>query len=203
MKLYYATGTCSLGPRIVAHEVGLDLISQKVDIKKHITDDGDDYQLINPKGYVPALELQDGSLLTEGIAIMQYLANQAASQSLVPQPGSFAYFQLQEWLTFISTELHKMFSPWLFHPEYGSDAQRVSTQKICERFKLVNEHLGRKTFLLGSDFSLADIYLYTIARWSDLFNIPLTPYPKLDDYLNHIAERPTVKAAMKSEGILN
>ncbi|WP_037341967.1 glutathione binding-like protein [Salinisphaera sp. SPP-AMP-43] len=202
MKLYYATGTCSLAPRIVAHELDIELDSEKVDIKKHVTETEADYLQINPKGYVPALELENGELLTEGVAIMQYMVNSVASQQLVPSQDDLQYFRLQGWLTFISTELHKMFSPWLFHPEYGSEAQRVATQKICERFSFINGHLEANAYLLGEMFTLADIYLYTISRWSDLFRISLSPYPKLKAYLNGLGDRSTFKLAMNSEGIV-
>lgn len=201
MKLYYATGTCSLGPRIVAHELDIELESQKVDIKKHQTDSGRDYRYINPKGYVPALVTDDDYLLTEGVAIMQYLADQASSADLTAELGSLSFYQLQEWLTFISTELHKMFSPWLFHPEYGSEAQRVATQKICERFKQIDAHLEDKQYLLDNKLSLADIYLFTIVRWAALFKIELTPYRNLSSLLERVSNRSAVKSAMRAEGI--
>lgn len=201
MKLYYATGTCSLGPRIVAHELGIELESQKVDIKKHQTDNGSDYWHINPKGYVPALVTDDGYLLTEGIAIMQYLADQEVPASLNAERGTASFYKLQEWLTFISTELHKMFSPWLFHPEYGAEAQWVATQKIRERLELINTHLGGRKYLLDNTFSLADIYLFTIVRWASLFNIELTSYRNLSSFLERISNRSAVKSAMRAEGI--
>lgn len=201
MKLYYATGTCSLGPRIVAHELDIELESQQVDIKKHLTENGRDYLSINPKGYVPALVTDDGYLLTEGIAIMQYLADQASSNTLVIERGSSPFYRLQEWLTFISTELHKMFSPWLFHPEYGSEAQRVAMQKIYARFEIINAHLEDKQYLLDDKFSLADIYLFTILRWADLFEIDLTLYRNLSVFMEHVSNRSAIKSAIRAEGI--
>ncbi|SOC55090.1 glutathione S-transferase [Chromohalobacter canadensis] len=202
MKLYYATGTCSLGPRIVAHELGIELESQKVDIKKHQTDNGSDYWHINPKGYVPALMTDDGYLLTEGVAIMQYLADQGSPTNLNAERGSSSFYQLQEWLTFISTELHKMFSPWLFHPEYGSEAQRVATQKIYERFEIIEEHLEDKQYLVDDEFSLADIYLFTVVRWAELFRIELASYRNLSRLLEKIFNRSAVQSAMRAEGII-
>lgn len=201
MKLYYATGTCSLGPRIVAHELGIELESKKVDIKKHQTDSGRDYWHINPKGYVPALVTDDGYLLTEGVAIMQYLADQAFSGGLTAERGTAAFYMLQEWLTFISTEVHKMFSPWLFHPEYGAEVQRVATQKIYERFEIIDAHLKEKQYLIDDKFSLADIYLFTIVRWVELFNIELASYRNLSSLLERISNRSAVKSAMQAEGI--
>lgn len=202
MKLYYATGTCSLGPRIVAHELGIELESQKVDIKKHQTDNGSDYWYINPKGYVPALMTDDGYLLTEGVAIMQYLADKEVTASLNTQRGTSVFYKLQEWLTFIGTELHKMFSPWLFHPEYGAEAQRVATQKIYERFEIIEEHLGDKQYLVGDEFSLADIYLFTVVRWAKLFSIELASYRNLSSLLERIFNRSAVQSAMRAEGII-
>jgi glutathione S-transferase len=201
MKLYYATGACSLGPRIVAHELGFELEYQKVDIKKHQTDNGRDYWHINPKGYVPALVTDDGYLLTEGVAIMQYLADQTFSGDLSVERGTTPFYMLQEWLTFISTEVHKMFSPWLFHPEYGAEAQRVATQKIHERFEMIDAHLEGKQYLIDDKFSLADIYLFTIVRWAGLFNIELASYRNLSSFLERISNRSAVKSAMRAEGI--
>lgn len=202
MKLYYATGTCSLGPRIVAHELGIELEFQKVDIKKHQTDNGSDYWYINPKGYVPALMTDDGYLLTEGVAIMQYLADKEVPASLNAEHGTSVFYKLQEWLTFIGTELHKMFSPWLFHPEYGAEAQRVATQKIYERFEIIEEHLKDKQYLVGDEFSLADIYLFTVVRWAKFFSIELASYRNLSRLLERIFNRSAVQSAMRAEGII-
>lgn len=201
MKLYYASGTCSLAPRIVAHEAGLDLDAEKVDIGKHVTEDNADYTRINPNGYVPALRLDDGTLLTEGVALVQYLADLAPDSGLAPAAGSMERYRLQAWLTFISSELHKMFSPWLFHPEYGEQAQNVVKGKIAERFTCVDRHLEDHSFLLGATFSVADAYLFTIARWSDLFAIDLVSWPALAAYLDRIAARPAVRSAMRAEGL--
>ncbi len=201
MKLYHAPGTCSLAPRIVAHEAGLTLDAEKVDIGKRVTEGNADYTRINPNGYVPALRLDDGTLLTEGVAIVQYLADLAPDSGLAPAAGSMERYRLQAWLTFISSELHKMFSPWLFHPEYGEQAQNVVKGKIAERFAHVDRHLEDHPFLLGTTFTVADAYLFTIARWSDLFAIDLAPFPALAAYLDRVAARPAVQAAMRAEGL--
>ncbi|WP_440855252.1 glutathione binding-like protein [Salinisphaera sp. RV14] len=145
------------------------------------------------------MELDNGMLLTESIAIMQYLALLSEEQNLIAPLTSFDFFKQEEWLAFISSELHKMFSPWLFHPEYGSDAQRVATQKIYARFNYIDAHLAESSYLVGDQFSLCDIYLFTIARWSSLFEINLAPYPRLPTYLERIAKRPAVQAAIETE----
>ncbi len=139
MKLYYATGTCSLSPHIVAAEAGIPLDLERVDIGKtpRLTEKGNDYSEINPLGYVPALRLDDGTVLTEGVAIAQYLADLEPESGLAPRPGTRERVQLQSWLNFIATELHKMFSPWLFHPDYGAQAQGVARAKIADRLAFV------------------------------------------------------------------
>lgn len=201
MKLYYATGTCSLAPRIVAHEAGIALDDERVDLGRHRTTNGGDYIRINPNGYVPALALDDGELLIEGAAIVQYLADFAPASGLAPAAGTRERDRLQQWLTFIATELHKMFNPWLFHPEYGAEPQEVVRRKITERFGRIEDHLADRDYLLGDCFSVADAYLFTIARWSRMFEIDLTPYPRLVNYLERIAARPAVADAMRAEGI--
>jgi glutathione S-transferase len=204
MKLYYAPGACSLSPHIVAREAGIPLDLEKVDLKAspHRTESGVDYAQISPKGYVPALELEDGSLLTEGPAIVQFLADQAPVSGLAPPPGAVERYRLQEWLNFVSSELHKMFSPWLFHPEYGEQAQEVVRDKIRERFALVDRHLADSTFLLGERFTVADAYCFTIVNWSRLMRIELAPYPNLKAYMERIAARPKVQEALRAEGLL-
>lgn len=204
MRLYYAPGTCSLSPHIVAREAGIPLDLEKVDIKArpHRTESGVDYSRINPNGYVPSLELNDGSLLTEGVAIVQFLADLAPDSGLAPPTGTFERYRLQAWLTFISAELHKMFSPWLFHPEYGEQAQAVARDKIAVRLARLDEHLSSSAFLLGDRFTAADAYCFTIVSWSNLFHIDLEPYPNLDVYQEQIAARPKVREAMQAEGLL-
>jgi glutathione S-transferase len=203
MKLYYATGTCSLSPHIVAIEAGIPLELEKVDIGRspHRLSSGVDYATVNPKGYVPALALDDGTLLTEGVAIVQYLADLAPESGLAPAPGSEQRYRLQEWLTFISSELHKMFSPWLFHPEVGAPAQQAARAKIAERLAFVDRHLAGNEFLLGQRFTAADAYLFTIVGWSDFVGVELAAYPSLKTYMSRIAGRPAVREAMAAEGM--
>jgi glutathione S-transferase len=204
MKLYYATGTCSLAPHIVAREAGRALEIERVDIQSqpHRTEGGTDFTGINPKGYVPALRLDDGQVLTEGVAIMQYLADLAPDAGLAPPAGTIERYRLQEWLTFISSELHKMFSPWLFHPEHGELAQEAANAKIADRFAFLDRHLAAERYLLGERFSAADAYAFTIVGWSRLARIDLGPYPSLAAYMDRVAARPGVQAAVQAEGLL-
>lgn len=204
MKLYYAPGTCSLSPHIVAREAGIPIELIKVDIRStpHVTEHGDDYTAINPKGYVPLLATDDGTHLTEGVAIVQFLADRAPHSRLAPPPGTPERYKLQEWLTFISAELHKMFSPWLFHPEHGELAQQVARQNIARQFALLERHLESQPYLLGQRFTVADAYCFTVASWSHRLRIDLSPYPSLRDYLQRIAQRPKVREALETESLL-
>jgi glutathione S-transferase len=202
MKLYYATGTCSLSPHIVALEAGIPLALERVDIRKtpHVTGAGSDFASINPNGYVPALQLDDGSLLTEGAAIVQFLADLKPEAGLAPAAGSPQRYRLQSWLNFIATELHKMYSPWLFHPEYGAEAQDVARRKIAERLAFVEGHLaGHGPFLMGAGFTVADAYLFTIVGWSAFAKVDLSGFPHLRDFMARVGARPSVRAAIEAE----
>lgn len=204
MKLYYATGTCSLSPHIVANEAGIALDLERIDITKtpHVTETGTDYSSISPNGYVPVLRLDDGSVLTEGVALVQYFADLKPKSGLVPPAGTRQRVELQAWLNFIATELHKMFSPWLFHPEYGAQAQEVARGKIAERLAFVERHLAADgPFLLGERFTVADAYLFTIVGWSGFTNVDLSPFSHLRDFMDRVAARPAVREAMCAEGM--
>jgi glutathione S-transferase len=204
MKLYYAPGTCSLSPHIVAREADIPLELERVDIaaQPHPTASGQNFTAVNPKGYVPVLRLDDGQLLTEGVAIVQYLADLAPSSGLAPAAGTLERYRLQEWLTFISSELHKMFSPWLFHPELGEAAQRGARAKIAERFAFLDQHLRTQPYLMGQQFTIADAYAFTIVGWARLQRIDLAAFPALKDYMERVAARPKVRDAMRAEGLL-
>jgi glutathione S-transferase len=204
MKLYYAAGTCSLSPHIVAREAGIPIEVERVDIGKepHLTQSGADFNTINAKGYVPALVLDDGQVLTEGAAIVQFLADLAPQSRLAPAADSVERYRLQEWLTFISSELHKMFSPWLFHPEFGESAAQAARAKIAQRFAFLESHLAKHSYLLGEDFTAADAYAFTIVGWARLKQIELAPFPHLKNYMERIAARPKVQEAMRAEGLL-
>lgn len=204
MKLYYSAGACSLSPHIVAVEAGIALDLERVNLGKtpHTTASGIDFSTVNPNGYVPALELDDGTLLTEGPAIVQYLADLKPESGLVPPAGTVARVQVQSWLNFIGTELHKMYSPWLFHAEYGEQAHTVARKKIAERLAFVDTHLAAGgPFLLGERFSVADAYLFTIVSWSKLVRVDLSEFAHVRAYLDRVAQRPAVREAMKAEGL--
>lgn len=205
MKLYYSPGTCSLSPHIVAREAGLPIELVKVDIRRipHRSEDGADYAAaVTAKGYVPALELDDGALLTEGAAIVQYLADRAPESGLAPAWGTMGRYRLIEWLNFVASELHKMFSPWLFHPEYGRQAAEVARDKLAGRLAFVDAQLAGRPYLLGEAFTVADAYLFTIAGWTRITGIDTAPWPNLEAFLQRVAARPAVRSAMQAEGLL-
>ena len=199
MKLYYSPGACSLSPHIVASEAGIPLELEKVDLKDHKTAGGEDYYKINPKGYVPFLKLDDGSTLSEGPAIVQYLADQKPDTKLAPANGSFARYKLNEWLTFINGELHKSFGP-LFSPETPDETKKQLVKTIGERLDYVNKELGDKHFLTGDTFTVADAYLFVILTWAQHMKIELPPH--LHAFFTRVAQRPKVHAAMKAEGLV-
>ena len=204
MKLYYATGTCSLSPHIVALEAGIALDLERVDLRStpRVTETGADFAAINPSRYVPALQLDDGSVLTEGAAIALYLADLKPGAGLSPALGSLERPRFYAWLVFIATELHKMYSPWLFHPEYGAQAQEVARGKIADRLAHVERHLAADgPFLMGAHFTAADAYLFTIVRWSPAAKVDLATFPQLRAFLERVGARPQVRAAMEAEGM--
>jgi glutathione S-transferase len=204
MKLYYSPGACSLSPHIVAVEAGIALELVRVNLGRtpHTTASGGDFSSVNPNGYVPVLELDDGQWLTEGPAIVQYLADLKPESALAPAAGTLARARLQSWLNFIGTELHKMYSPWLFHAEYGEQAQTVARGKIAERLGFVDRHLAAAgPFLAGESFSVADAYLFTAVSWSKLVNVDLSAFDALRAYLERVGARPAVREAMQAEGL--
>jgi len=198
MKLYYSPGACSLSPHIVAEEAGLVPTLVKVDLKTHTLDDGSDYRAVNPKGSVPALVLDDGALLTEGPAIVQYLADLKPDSGLAPKCGTFERYKLQEWLTFINGEIHKTFGP-LFHGAAG-DIRKHAIDTIQNRFGFADKALSDKPFLLGTSFTAADAYLFVMLTWARKMHIEISP--TLSAYFDRIAARPKVHAAMRVEGLL-
>jgi glutathione S-transferase len=204
MKLYFATGTCSLSPRIVAEEAGITLDADRVNIgvNPHRTSAGVDFSTIHPNGYVPALELDDGSLLTEGAAIVQYLADLNPGAGLIAPAGTMARYRQQSWLNFIATELHKMYSPWLFHPEYGDQAQAVARSKLAERLAYVESELSRGSpYLTPAGFSVADAYLFAIVSWSAFARVGLDGFPRLREFMALVGARSAVRRAMRAEGM--
>jgi glutathione S-transferase len=201
MKLYFSPGACSLSPHIVLLEAGLAFTTEKVDLRKKITASGADFTTINPKGYVPALELDDGSVLTEGPAIVQYIADRAPAKQLTPAAGSAGHYKLLEWLNFIGTELHKNFSP-LFNPASSEDVKTNARAMLGKRFGYVAKMLEGRDYLLGSQFSVADAYLFTVASWAQVVQLDMSPWPVLQAFQRRIAARPAVQQAMRDEGLL-
>lgn len=202
MKLYFAPGTCSFSPHIVAREAGIALDLMRVDISSlpRRTAGGDDYAAVNPNLYVPALELDDGSVLTEGLAIVLHLADLKPGSGLAPAEGTRERRELVSWLTFIATELHKGFSPWLFHAEYGAAVHDIARQRLAPRLAHVENQLADgRPFLLGQTFTVADAYLFTIVGWSTFTKVDLASYPNLRAYLARVGSRASVAAARAAE----
>lgn len=201
MKLFYASGACSLSPHIVAHEAGIELRLQKVDLKtKTIASEGDFFG-INPKGYVPTLELDDGQILTEGTAIVQYLADLKPERGLAPAAGTLARYRLQEWLGYINSELHKTYSP-LFRPDTPAETRAERLAYLSKRYGVVDKHLAGRSYLLGDNFTVADAYLFTVTNWAGTVKFDLAPFPNVRAFQERIGARPAVKAAMKAEGLI-
>ena len=201
MKLYYSPGACSLSPHIVLHEAGLAYTPVLASTKSHKLQDGTDFYTINPLGYVPVLELDDGTRLREGPAIVQYLADQAPHKNLAPANGTLARYRLQEWLTFIGTELHKSFGP-LFTPGTPEDYKPQVRERLLDRLQWVDGELAHKPYLMGEQFTVADAYLFTVSNWCGHVGVDISGLKHLAAYRERIAARPAVQAAMKAEGLL-
>jgi len=201
MKLYYSTGACSLSPHIALREAGLPFELVLASTKTHKLADGTDYYTINPKGYVPLLELDNGERLSEGPAIVQYVADLVPAKNLAPANGTMARYRLQEWLTFIGTEIHKSFSP-LFVPSTTEEARAAAKTRLLGRLSYVNEQLAGKQFLLGDTFSVADGYLFTVTNWARPTGLDISSLTNLGAFMARVAARPAVQEAMKAEGLL-
>ncbi|MBI2308765.1 MAG: glutathione transferase GstA [Rhodocyclales bacterium] len=200
MKLYYSPGACSLSPHIALCEAGLAHELIKVDLKTKKTELGDDFYATNPKGYVPALQLDGGEVLTEGPAIIQYLADLVPATGLAPAAGTLARVRLQEWLNFIATELHKGFSPLFRNPP--AEWKETVRAGLAGRLAYLAPMLERQPYLMGDAFSVADAYLFTILNWAKWVKLDLAPWPALGAYLARVAARPGVQKALKTEGLL-
>ena len=201
MKLFYASGACSLSPHIVAHEAGIALELQKVDLKtKTMTREGD-YLALNPKGYVPALQLDNGELLTEGPVIVQYLADLKPESHLAPPPASFERYRLQEMLVYINSELHKSYSP-LFNPATPAQTRAERAAYLTRRYGYVEKQLQGRPYLFGERFSVADAYLFTVSSWARMVQFDLAPFPNVIAFQERTAARPAVQAAMRAEGLI-
>jgi glutathione S-transferase len=201
MKLYYSRGACSLAPHIVAHEAGLQIELDKVDTKTKTTQNGGDLKQVSPNGYVPVLQLDDGEYLTEAAVVVQYLADLRPQSGLAPAQGTMARYRLMEWLGFISTELHKGYSP-LFQPTTPEEYKTIVKQKLALRLAYVESRLAGRQFLMGDAFSVADAYLFVIVNWSRATQVDLTAFPNLQAFQQRVAHRPAVQAAMKAEGLV-
>ena len=202
MKLYYSPGACSLAPHIVAREAGLAIDLVKVDLASHKTETGEDYFTINPRGYVPAIRLDDGEVHTEVAALVQYLAEQAPQSNLLPAAGSKERFRMNQWLVFVSSELHKTFSPWLWHAETAESTKQAARDKLAVRFAELDRHLADRAYLTGDSFTVADAYAFTTVNWSNFLKIDLKPYPNLSAFMARVAARPKVREALKAERLV-
>jgi glutathione S-transferase len=200
MKLFYSPGTCALAPHIVAQEAGIELELDQVDRKSKRTASGSDYLAINPKGYVPALQLDDGEVLTEGPVIAQYLADRKPSAGLAPAAGTIARYRLMEMLGYINSEIHKTYSP-LFNPNIAPATREERLAYLRKRYSAIEERLSNHQFLVGDSFSIADAYLFTVTRWADVVKLDLSDFPNVLAFQTRIAARPAVQAAMKLEGL--
>ncbi len=201
MKLYYSPGACSLSPHIVLREAALPFTLEKVDLKTKKTAGGADYYSINSKGTVPALQLDDGRVLTEGPAVVQYIADQKPESGLAPRFGTFERYQLMEMLNYITSELHKSFSP-LFHADAPADAKAAAVESLGKQFDWLAPRIASGKYVMGDAFSVADAYLYTVLRWTGLVKIDLARWPTLSAYLALVGRRPKVQEAIKAEGLI-
>jgi glutathione S-transferase len=201
MKLYYSPGACSLSPHIVSREAGIPLELQKVSTKDKTMEGGGDYWQVNGKGYVPALKMDDGQLLTEGPAIVQYLADRKPESGLAPKNGTPERYRLQEWLNFTTAEIHKGFSP-LFRPNTPEEYKTISKENLAKRFDWLDQQLKGKDYLMGKTFTVADAYLFVVLGWTKPTGIDLSRWPNLAAYHARVAARPKVKEAMLAEGLI-
>ncbi|WP_200871608.1 glutathione transferase GstA [Erwinia mallotivora] len=200
MKLYFKPGACSLSPHIILRETGLDFTLIQIDLQKKTTEQGEDFLLINPKGQVPALQFDEDSLLTEGVAIVQYLADLKPDRQLLAPVGSLSRYHTLEWLNYIATELHKTFSP-LFRPATPEDYKKVLRTQLEQKFGWVDSQLEDKQWLMGQHFTVADAYLFTVMRWASAVAVDLSAMKRLADWSARVAERPAVSEALRSEGL--
>jgi glutathione S-transferase len=201
MKLYYSPGACSMAVHIALRETGKTFDAVKVDLAKHVTADGASYLDISPRGYVPLLQLDDGTRHTEAGSLLQYVADLDPAQALIGAPASARRLAVVEWVTFVGTELHKVFSPWLWHKETADSTRQAVKDKLAARFAELDAVFAKQAFLAG-EYSIADVYAYTILNWTNFLGMSLAAYPNLQAYLQRVAQRPAVQAALRAEGLL-
>ena len=202
MKLFYSPGACSLAPHIAARETGLTLTLQKVDLATHRLADGSAYHAINPRGYVPAMQFDDGTVHTEVASLLQFIADRAPKAGLLAPAGSPERLQTIEWVSFVASELHRTFSPWLWHKETPDATKKACRDKLAVRFAELDSRLDGRQWLAGETFTIADIYCFTIVNWSNFLGIPLASTSHLQAYLARVAERPAVREALVAEGLV-
>lgn len=201
MKLYYSPGACSLSPHIVAKEAGIELELMKVDTGTKKMADGGDFYKVSPKGYVPALQFDDGEVLTEGPAVAQYLADQKPQAGLAPPCGSMERYRLQEMLGYINSEIHKTYGP-LFNPKVTPEMRQDRVEYLKKRYPLVEKQLQGRDYLFGDRFTVADAYLFTVTNWAHFLKIDMAEFPNLMAFQKRVGARPAVQAAMKAEGLI-
>jgi glutathione S-transferase len=201
MKLYFSPGACSLSPHIALHEAGLAAETEQVDLKAKTTKSGGDFRAINPKGQVPTLKLDNGEVLTEGPAIVQYIADLKPASKLAPPAGSPERYRLQEWLNFVTSEMHKGIGS-LFNPKMNDAWRAVMLEIIAGKLAFVAKSLEGKSYLMGEGFTVADCYAFTILTWTKPNKIDLAPWPALTDYMKRVAARPAVHATLVAEGLV-
>jgi len=201
MKLYFAPGACSLSPHIVLREAGLAFDLEQVDVRAKKTAGGGDFFQVNPKGQVPTLLLDDGGILTEGPVIVQYIADKAPASKLAPAPGTKERYHLAEWLNFITSELHKNFSP-LFRPTTPEDYKPIARENLAGRFSYVDKKLAGRSYLMGDTFTVADAYLFVMTNWANSLHVDLTSWSNVGAFRERVLARPKVQEAMKTEGLI-
>ena len=201
MKLYYSPGACSLAAHIALHEAGIAFQPVLASTKSHKLQDGTDYYTINPLGYVPVLELDDGTRLRENPAILQYIADLAPTKNLAPAAGTMQRYRLQEWLGFIGTEIHKTYSP-LFNPNLAEEAKQVFRHKLLSRYRWVDGELAKHEYLMNDHFTVADAYFFVVTRWAQPMNIDLSSVPNVQAHQQRVVARAGAQEAMKMEGLL-
>ena len=201
MKLYYAPGACSQAAHIVLHETGFSHDSVRVDLRAKTIEDGSDYFRINAKGAVPALELENGEVLTENAVILQYLGDRSGSSDVFPPLGDFRRYRVLEWLNYVATELHKGFAP-LWNPAAASEWKQATREQLAKKFDYVEQQLGERPFLTGNQFTIADAYLFVMLGWTKVHEIDLGRWPGLTAFRERAAQRPSVRQVLEFEGLV-
>lgn len=201
LKLYFSPGACSLAPHIVLREIGADFTLAKVDTGSHRTADGQDFYAINPKGQVPLLELHDGTRLSEGPVISQFIADRANASALMPPAGSLARYRVMEWQNYITSELHKSFTP-LFHAGLDVSAKKTLAAILRKKLEWVDAQLAGKSYLTGETFSAADAYLFVVLGWAKYVQLDIADLKAVNAFIARVTARPAVQAALKAEGLI-